>query len=176
MVIEGESKVTGTTKTAAEYNAEAAQHDQNAADSFERCDTDGFLSQWASGINAQVARANAKIAEAGGIATFSRLRLVTLDGQETDARKVRTKYGTKWRLDSADQWLAYEPARESTLAKHGYKEIEELIVAPAKARSWAPDSARGMSGATSVQVIVFRDDVRVGIQMQWNFAGYGDQS
>ena len=38
-----------TTLTAQEHREAAARHYQEAADSFERCDTDGFLSQWAAG-------------------------------------------------------------------------------------------------------------------------------
>ena len=144
--------------TADQHRNAAAQHRQDAAESWERSDTDGFLSQWASGINAQVHDRQAEIAEAGGVWTFSRTRLVTLDGQETDAREVQTRYGRKWRLDSTDQWLAFQPARESTLAKRGYREVEETEVAPAKAISWAPPGARGLSGATSVQVIIIRTD------------------
>jgi hypothetical protein len=46
--------------TAEAFRAEEARHLQEAADSFERCDTDGFLSQWAHGMLA---------ATSGGLAT-----------------------------------------------------------------------------------------------------------
>lgn len=141
-----------------DHRTAAAQHRADAQESYERSDTDGFLSQWASGMNAQLHDRQAEIAQAGGVWTFSRTRLVTLDGQETDAREVQTRYGSKWRLDSTDQWLAVRPARESTLAKHGYREVEETEVAPAKAIHWAPPGARGMSGASSVSVIIIRTD------------------
>ena len=146
------------TDKAAALRQQAAQHERNAEESFDRCDTDGFLSQWASGMNAQLARRNAAIAEAGGNWTFERLQLVTTDGQPTDARAVNTRYGRKWRLDSTNEWLPYAPARESTLGKRGYRELVETEVAPAKAIHWAPEGARGMSGATSVQVIIIRTD------------------
>jgi hypothetical protein len=144
---------------AAELRAKAAQHEQDAADSFERCDTDGFVSQWASGLNAQVARANAQIAEDGGMALFERTLLCTLDGEIVqDARVVRTRFGERWRIDRTDEWLPYRPARESTLAKYGYREIEQEAVGPAKAITWSPSGGRGLSGATSVTVRVFRTD------------------
>ena len=164
-------------KTAEQYRAEAAAHRQEAADSFERCDTDGFLSQWASGINAQEADAKAKLAEAGGIATFKRTILLTLEGEVTDARRVETRFGTKWRLDSTDQWLAYMPERESTLAKKGYKEVDIEVVAPARVKLWAPPGARGLAGATSVRVITERaDDLPGGGRelREWRCVGYGD--
>jgi hypothetical protein len=164
-------------KTAEQFRAEAAAHRQDARDSWERSDTDGFLSQWASGINARMADDQAKLAEAGGIATFERTILVTLEGEATDARRVETRYGTKWRLDSTDQWLAYMPERESTLAKKGYKETTITAVAKARVKTWAPPGARGLSGATSVTVITERaDDLEGGGRelREWRCVGYGD--
>jgi hypothetical protein len=145
-------------KTAEEYRTEAQQHRQDSRDSWERSDTDGFLSQWASGINAQVAEENAKIADAGGLAIFERTILVKLDGSPTDARMVRTRYGTKWRLDSTDEWITYKPERESTLKRRGYREETIEAVAPAKAITWAPRGATGLGGAHQVRVIVVRTD------------------
>jgi hypothetical protein len=145
---------TEPTKTAAELRSEAAQHEQDSHDSFARCDTDGFLSQWASQQMSDLKRRQADIAQAGGVWTFQRTVLLTLDGQPTDARAVQTRYGTKWRLDSSDQWLPYQPARESTLAKRGYREVTETEVAPAKVIHWAPRHG----GATSVQTIIIRTD------------------
>lgn len=156
-----------TEKTAEQFRAEAAQHDRDAAESFERCDTDGFLSQWASGINGQCARANAKIAEAGGTAMFAKTILLTIDGAETDARAVRTRFGKKWRLDSTDEWLPYMPARASTLAKRGYREEELREEAPAKAILDAPAGARGLSGASSVYVRIIRTDLDAAEGRQW---------
>jgi hypothetical protein len=164
------------SQSAEQFRQQAAQHRADAQESFERCDTDGFVSQWASGVNGQVAERNAKIAQAGGVATFVRTRLLTLDGQDTDARLCQTKYGAKWRLDSADKWLAYKPAKASTLAKHGYQEVDEYAVAPAKAQTWAPPGAKGLSGATQVQVIVVRTDELPGggrERNEWRFYGYG---
>lgn len=43
---------------------------QDAEDSFQRSDTDGFLSQWASNIGAQKNDANATLLENGGCAQF----------------------------------------------------------------------------------------------------------
>jgi hypothetical protein len=166
-----------TPNSAAALREQAARHRKDEADSYERSDTDGFVSQWASGINARVDDANARIAEAGGVATFCRTRLVTLDGEETDARKVNTRFGTKWRLDSTDEWLPYMPARESTLAKRGYREVDEYEVAPAKAQTWAPGNQRGLSGATSVSVVTFRTDELPGggrERNEWRCVGDGD--
>ena len=145
--------------TAAEYTADAARMERDAAESFERCDTDGFLSQWASGINAQVARSNAEIAANDGQREFRRTVLQTLSGEPVNFRVVQTRYGTRYRVDATDEWLPYRPARESTLAKRGYREIEETVMAPAYASTWAPAGARGLSGCSSVIVRFFRADM-----------------
>jgi len=145
---------------ASALRASAAQHEKDAADSFDRCDTDGFVSQACSGLNAQLDRAKADIAEADGQWTFERTVLVEIASGKvvTDARVVRTRYGMKYRIDRTDEWLPYHPARESTLAKKGYREAHEEAVAPAKAIHWSPSNAKGFSGLGSVQTIIIRTD------------------
>jgi hypothetical protein len=138
--------------------ASAAQHRADAAESFERCDTDGFVTQAASGLNAQKDDMAARIADAGGVWRFERVVLARLDGSAVDARVVSTKYGERWRVDADDAWLPYMPARESTLARRGYYERVETAVAPAAAIHWSPPGARGFSGLTSVQTIIIRTD------------------
>jgi hypothetical protein len=113
----------------------------------------------ADSIMARVDSANADILDAGGVWLFKRLRLVRLDGTYTDARIVQTKYGSRWRCDEDDKWCPVSPKRESTLAKYGYREVAEYEVAPARADTWAPTGARGLSGITQVQVRIFRTDV-----------------
>ncbi|MFC7593570.1 hypothetical protein ACFQYP_65080 [Nonomuraea antimicrobica] len=56
--------------TATALREQAARDDQAAYDSFERCGTDGALSQWAHSQNAQEARLQATITEADGVALF----------------------------------------------------------------------------------------------------------
>ena len=150
--------MSAITKTADEYRADAIAHEREAAESFERCDTDGFLSQWASGINARLARAKADLAEDGGLGLFRRTKLERLDGGELEYRVCQTRYGLKYRVDATDEWLPVEPARESTLAKKGYREVEETEVGPANATIASPPGARGLSGATQCFVRTYRTD------------------
>lgn len=78
---------------ATEHLNKAAAHEAEAAASFERCDTDGFVSQWASGIMADKERLAARIIEDGGLATFPALfRGDTL----VPAVLLETRFGTKW--------------------------------------------------------------------------------
>ena len=138
------------------HRRQAAQHEQNAADSFERSDTDGFLSQWASGINAQVERAKAAIVEAGGIATFYTYELRDLDGELVPAKLIDGQFGPCWALldeagDFTGTFIGAHPKRVSTLERKGYREERVAFVAPATADTHG--SGRGLAGAASVQVI-----------------------
>jgi hypothetical protein len=163
------------TKTPAELRAEAAAHEQEAADSFERCDTDGFLSQWAHGINAQEKRLQASILENGGVADFVGLFRVA-DGKRVRAKIIDTSYGSAWAfVDHTDKltgefvsvgWANDEVAADGTVKQKGRGSqkrkalglYEAHETAPAKAKTWAPPGARGLGGATQVRVITVRTD------------------
>jgi len=82
-------------RTAEEWEQAARESEQRAAESFERCDTDGFLSQWASGITAREYRAKADLARSGGKVTTS--ALFTMTGELVPAKMYETRYGWAWR-------------------------------------------------------------------------------
>ena len=128
-----------TDDLAARLRAEASQHEQDAADSFERCDTDGFLSQWASGLNAAEKRLQAEIVENGGRADVP--ALFDLDGNLIPAKLIDTRFGTSWGIFSSWEslngsgdvvrWVKAFPARRSTLV--GYDVMEGRVMARAHA-------------------------------------------
>jgi hypothetical protein len=128
-----------TEKTADELRAQAAQHEQDAADSFERCDTDGFVSQWASGVNAQKARYEADLVEAGGIATFAVDELYC-DGEKIAARKIGGRYGDCFVLDAEVKGRKFVglkadgAAVTGPRAKQGFEIRERVFVAEAAIR------------------------------------------
>lgn len=89
-----------TKKTSEDFRKEAAAADKSAADSFERSDTDGFLSQWASGLTAQLARLKAEIIDDGGTAIFAGL----FEGdRRVSAKMIKTKFGSSWLLNEAEE-------------------------------------------------------------------------
>jgi len=138
----------------------AAAHREAAAESFERCDTDGFVSQWAHGVLGQQHDLQARIEERGGTWTFTGLFDI-VSGKRVEARLVSTRYGRSWCIrdsrGNAAQWAAaYKSGPRSKLHKLGLEERDEDV--RAKAETWAPPGARGLSGATSVQVIAKRLD------------------
>lgn len=83
-----------------DLRAAARGNVKEAHDSFDRCDTDGFLSQWASGLTAQLYRTQADILEAGGIAQFWGL----YDGaRRVKARILENQYGFSWLLHNDER-------------------------------------------------------------------------
>lgn len=134
---------------------EAARHEQAAADSFDRCDTDGFLSQWASGITAQLKRREADVLEAGGVHEFA--CLTDLDGNWVPSKLIDGRYGLCWALLAEDgtftgTFVSAFPKRAATLERKGYREGRGTW--PAKAK--IVGSGTGLSGAASCYVSVVR--------------------
>ena len=82
-------------------NAQAETYDQEALASFERCDTDGALSQWGLRMNADLNRLKARIFQNGGVSTFTGLYQ---GDRRVKARIIDTKFGIAWLLheDEAD--------------------------------------------------------------------------
>lgn len=149
--------------TATEHRAKANEHFRNADESFERSDTDGFVTQWASNMSGQLEMAKARLAEAGGVHEFP--ALFDLDGNRVPAKYLpAARYGPVFALVGDDGdftgFVSATYKRDSTVESKGYRYGREM--APAVARTWAPAGARGLSGATSVQVVVDRADNGLG--------------
>lgn len=81
---------------AAQYRKEADGNDRDAQESYERCDTDGFLSQWAHGQMAHRYHRAADILENGGCWDF--IALFDLEGNLVPAKYIETRYGMAWAL------------------------------------------------------------------------------
>lgn len=91
-----EYDVAAARKKAAELRELGTSRDREARDSFDRCDTDGALSQWANGVTAQKFRLQADIAENGGMWSFP--ALFDLEGELIPAREAYGQFGTFWSL------------------------------------------------------------------------------
>ena len=142
---------TTTTTTAAELRNNANAHDREAAASFDRCDTDGFVSQWASGINAQKDRLQADIIDNGGTRTM--IALFDLNGNWVPAKVIDGQYGQSWAvLDTNGRhtgvYAPFHPARRNTMTKRGY--LEGYASFPAVAV--ITGGGRGTGGAASCYV------------------------
>ena len=152
------------TDTAQALRDKADAADQAAADSFDRSDTDGFVSQWASTTQARLYRVQADLAEAGNVHEFP--ALFTTDGELVAAKRIETRYGYAWGLLPSDDprgrftgWFnpskAQDPAkRQAADARKGYQ--VGTVLAPAAAK--LEGSGRGLAGALTVHPHIYRTD------------------
>lgn len=115
-------------KTAEEWRAEARRNEQSAQDSWERSDTDGFLSQWASQQMATRYFRLASIAEQGGTMTQSAfVDLAT--GALIKGSMEQGQYGAFYRPFDRDHGLIFfsharnKATRAANNAKKGVKEV-----------------------------------------------------
>lgn len=101
-------------KTAEQWEEMARQCYRTSQESWERSDTDGFLSQWANDSMASRYRHNAKHAENGGIAE---IHMLFKDGEIVPgARNVQGRYGWSWVHDDEDGrpvWLSESKAQSA---------------------------------------------------------------
>lgn len=123
--------------TAQEHRKAAKAARQRSADSWERSDTDGFMSQWASDLTARQHELAAKIIENGGKWSFPAL---SEDGSSTiPARIIKTRFGSRWAIfETAEECNRYNGTiikwvglGEKALAKHGLEMV--WVERPAKA-------------------------------------------
>lgn len=91
-----DTALTYLGKTAAEWREMAAQSDRRRQESWERSDTDGFLSQWASDTMARKYDACAELASLGGVIEF---QVPFVNGEVATLELDREgQYGRYWYL------------------------------------------------------------------------------
>ncbi len=150
-------------RTASEYRAEAAAKREQSRESFERCDTDGFLSQWASDISARLLDTKATLAEDDWKSSFPGL----YEGNRRVKAKRFTKVFDGYR--SVTSWLLHDDEQELFLRRGkrfiptgdhsriqkqlGLREALEDDSADAK----LDGGGTGLSGCAGVYVSVYRD-------------------
>jgi hypothetical protein len=139
--------------------ADARRAENEKAASFERCDTDGFLSQWASGVTAHADQLAASLARNHGLHEFA--VLLNLDGSIASVHRGYGKWGAWWRLteDAADRYgkpFLSEPncktnARDiASLARRGFR----IGTMRARGRVKMGGGGTGLAGALSVRPYV----------------------
>lgn len=122
-------------------------------ESWQESGTDGFVSQWASGMNARLYRVQAQLEEAGGWSEFTGLfegsRLVR-------AKVIPTRYGSCWLLHESECELIGRRGGQFVPMGSGSRIQKDLglhegpIMARAKAK--LQGSGTGLSGAASTYV------------------------
>lgn len=151
-----------TIATADELRTQAADQDRAAAESFERCDTDGFLSQWASGLSASLLRAKAELAEQDGLIDIN--ALFTLDGQVASTHHGWGRYGEYWVLTdaAADQFgkrffspsKAKDPARAAATNRSKGFTVGSIRV---RGHARILSGGTGLGGAASARATIVAD-------------------
>jgi len=142
------------TYTPDELRAKARQKERDALESFDRCDTDGFISQWSSGLSAERLYREAQLLEDGGLAEFP--ALFDLDGNYVPARLIDGRYGECWAIldeagDFTGEFITAFPARRATIVKKGY--LEGRVKRPARVKV-----ASGKGGMATAYVTVYPTD------------------
>lgn len=123
-------------------------------ESFRRCDTDGFLSQWASGITASRDERLAEVLEHGGCGLFT----VLMEGHRVvNARQIKTRYGWCWMLHPVEEQRfgrKFIPLGESMESRSRVQDDLGLSEAKAwlKAVTAIEGEGRGLSGCASAFV------------------------
>lgn len=134
-----------------ELRAEAQECREEARDSFERCDTDGFLSQWASRMTAQLKDAQADVAERGGLAYF---RGLYHGERRVAAREHWNKWGKRQWLLRNDEAKAFGrrfiPGGDSSRIQRQLGLLERRELAPGVAE--LQGQGTGLSGCANVHV------------------------
>lgn len=144
--------------TAEDHRAAAGRSHKARDESWDRSDTDGFLSQWASGLNAQEHEAWADLLDNGG---KTRMRvLMNLDGTVASTHLAYGQYGAYWVLNDAaaarygkrffnESEAAKASRRQKTHAAKGFTfgtiEVEGYVT--------LSGGGTGLSGAASVRVV-----------------------
>lgn len=110
------------TKTSEELRQMAADCHKRSSDSFDRCDTDGFLSQWASDVTGNLYHLAADLAAAGWTRELS--ALFDLDGNLLDAELKDGKFGLSWMVRNADgsvRWVSTSRAKSAARRRAHYE-------------------------------------------------------
>lgn len=149
-------KLEAQAEAAAQHRAAAAEARQRSAESFERCDTDGFATQAAASLTARVEEARARITEAGGRSVFAGL----YEGdRRVVAKQIRTRFGWTWILGEVEAsrfGRRFVPVGEGSRIQKALGLRERAELAPAWADVGSPPGATGFSGLGSCYVEIFR--------------------
>ncbi len=138
---------------ATRLRARAGQSHARREESFERCDTDGFLSQWAHGLSADRCAAQAEVLEHGGHAQFVGLFEVAT-GRRVPARIISTEFGPRWMVCDPSTGRA-----TGVFYPTGSRSRKQKAAGLEERREWAAAEAKivgrgtGLSGSAWVEVV-----------------------
>lgn len=144
------------THKAQELRQRARISRERMEESFQRCDTDGFLTQWSHDITARLHDAQVKILEDNGKATFAGL----YEGQRrVKAKVLEGDWGPFWLLDDSEIDLIQRRGRNTLPCGERSRVQKQLGLHEALEHdfAWAL-RASGRSGSCFVRVICTGDE------------------
>lgn len=150
--------------TATEHRVKAEAAESRAAESFDRCDTDGWATQAASDLTAQKHHLAAEIAEQGGTWEFP--ALFDLSGNLIAAKLINGRYGMVWGILASDdaqgavaEWFSPSKARNEATARRN-NAAKGYYIGSVKTEAVAilTGSGQGFAGLASVSAMVWRPD------------------
>lgn len=144
-----------SNKTAEDYRQAAADCARRREESWERSDTDGFLSQWASGLNRNLNLTKAEILENDGKSDF--IGLYEGD-RRVKARVIETKFGHCWLLHEDERELIQKRGKPFLPCGGNSRIHKNLGVAEARemAPAWCHITGTGTGLSGNAWVATFR--------------------
>ena len=150
----------------AKLEASAIRSREMAEESFQRCDTDGFLSQWAHGIGAQKDAAQIAVLKNGG---YVATRVLCNAANEIVSDEVRWFAHPVAHWTSVCKWdlgrgsfdrigRRYVPMGAKSRVQKQLGLHEEIRWVPGYAKVTAPAGQRGLGGCASAYIGRFRSD------------------
>src|SRR5499427_2747196 len=144
---------------ASKLRGESSRREREKQESFERCDTGGFLSQWSLGLSAERDRAQARICDDHGRSSFPGLYQ---GDRRVRARMITKQFGHR----HVSSWLLHESETELRAARGkpfipvdytGNSKIQKalgLMERPEEDWAWAKIEGRGtgLSGTCWVEI------------------------
>lgn len=148
--------------TADEHRQAAKDCYRREYESFERSDTDGFVSQWASNMTARMHEAKADLIDDGGL-TQTRV-LFDTEGNVASTHTGWSKYGQWWRLedDAAGRYgkQFFSPSKASDPEKrHAADKRKGFTEGIVRVKGYVAmgGGGRGLSGMANAYVSTFPD-------------------
>jgi hypothetical protein len=148
-----------------ELRAMAAVCEQRKEDSFQRSDTDGFVSQWASGLTAELYRTQADIRASGDMAEFTGLyegnrrvkaRIVSYHNKYTHRQDIKWVVADDDPVCKKRKWIPV--GKNSRIQRElGLHEEKELAAA------WAKMDGRGTGLSGTAWVATYRTGDKWGL-------------
>lgn len=139
-----------------QWRASARRSRKEAHDSFERSDTDGYLSQWASQTVAREYDLKAELAANDSHWEFD--ALLDMDGRPVPAKHIESKYGWSWALMDENQKFTGEFINESKARKADARNKHYASKGYKLGRVRAPGAVGSGGNGINVNYYVFRTD------------------